>query len=838
MAAPPGKTCPACGKAVDPLRAGPVAIVGGTFHHFCNSACKSRFYEARVASEAATADPPPVTLAAPLTILPAPVAVFEAKGSLEKTAPAPAVAPAEPLEAVVPFAVPRYDTRVLAPLSREVAAEEPPPETRRSPEEDDLPEPADTEDPEEYRGFPADEHEQDDVDGGVVAPASVPLRPTALPARRRAVPVAAVPPGYRLPAVAALAAFLAFFLPFLGLSVASLTLGAVGFGTVLLLVLLVTDREAPRAPLRALSRVPLLVALAGAIIQTLRGDGRSAATVTLAAAILFAVAVGDLVAALVPDPRNRVRALRDRLEAVGAGVFRGDIVRVSAGDTIAADGHVVDGEGAVHLFPEARRVVAVGPFGDERTVVTTLAAGAECTEGAFDLAVDALTTDAQLLHAAEDEAAPELSPRFAALVDRAPYAAPLAALVAAFAAFAGRTDEWDTILAACAGATAFLPYPLVVLSERALADARLRGVLRGVFYTDGDAFDLAARVDAAVLCARGAVLEGAPILCALLTDGSVTEEELIALAAGAERDSKHPMADAIRSAAQDRDVLPAPLLRCEEFPGLGVEARASGETVLVGNRALLLRHGVALGRLEAAATDLESVGKLALFVARAGRLIGLLGFEDRLAPEAHRTIALLHDASIEPILLSGESRASCEAMATQIGIDHVRAEVLPGDRAAEVARLAEAGHILAAVGSPRWDEATLGAPHVAVLLGPGLARRRDDEVNSEYAKDSNRVRRLGEPSTGAAPTILVHDGDGANAAWALAHAKSFDGRFRRALFAVAVPGGAALLGLSFGLAPGALAGLAAAIAAIAVPLVLRDPATPSGLPTTDALPKR
>lgn len=820
MSAAPGKTCPACGKAVDPLRAGPVAIVGGTFHHFCNSACKSRFYEARSASEAATADPPPVTLAAPPTVLPA---------------PAHEPAPAAPATSALPLAIPRYDTRVLAPRAPELAAEEPPPATRRSPEEpdDDADEADDADDapasaPENAESFEKNvDRDGEEADDAVLAPASVPLRPAALPSRRRPVVSAAPTPGYRLPAVAACAAFLAFFLPFLGVSVASFALTAVGGGATLLLVLLVADRQAPRALLRATSRIPLVISLVGAAVHTLHGDARSAASITLAASILFAVAIGDVVAAVVPDPRSRVRALRDRLEAVGAGIFRGDVVRVAAGDTIAADGHVIDGEGAVRLFPEGRRVVRVGAFGDESTVVSALSAGAECTEGAFDLAVDALTTDAQLLHAAEDEAAPELSPRFAALVDRAPYAAPLAALVSAFAAFAGRTDGWDTILAACAGATAFLAYPLVILSERSLAEARVRGVLRGVFYTDGDAFDLAARVDAAVLCARGAVLEGAPILCALVTDGSRSDEELLALAAGAERDSKHPMADAIRAAAHERGVLPAPLLRCEEFPGLGVEARASGETILVGNRALLLRHGVALGRLEASATELESVGKLALFVARAGRLIGLLGFEDRLAPEAHRTIALLHDASIEPILLSGESRASCEAMATQIGVDHVRAEVLPADRAAEVARLAEGGHILAAVGNPRWDEATLGAPHVAILLGPGLSRRREDDSFSEYGKESEGIRRLSEPSTGAAPTILVHDGDGANAAWALAHAKAFDGRFRRALFAVAVPGGAALLGLAFGLAPGALAGLAAAIAAVAVPLVLRDPASPA-----------
>ncbi len=156
----------------------------------------------------------------------------------------------------------------------------------------------------------------------------------------------------------------------------------------------------------------------------------------------------------------------------------------------------------------------------------------------------------------------------------------------------------------------------------------------------------------------------------------------------------------------------------EAVPGHGVQATVGGRTVLVGNRKLLERNGVTPGH-EREAEGLRAGAKTALYVAADGQVLGLIAVADRIRPTARGAVSALHDLGIRVLLLTGDSRATAETVARTLGIDDVRAEVLPGDKAAEVRRLEEQGRRVAMVGDGVNDAPALAAATVGIAIGAG-----------------------------------------------------------------------------------------------------------------------
>lgn len=249
-----------------------------------------------------------------------------------------------------------------------------------------------------------------------------------------------------------------------------------------------------------------------------------------------------------------------------------------------------------------------------------------------------------------------------------------------------------------------------------------RGVVmalrRGIAYRSADAWDRAGRVGVAVFCARGTLLLGEPELAEVESLApKLAPNDVLALAAGAERAEEHPIATAILRAARGRGVRPDGVRNPSPLPGLGVVAVSSnGEELCVGRRTLLLEQRVAIASAEQRITELEGLGRTVVLVALGGRLVGLLALQDGLRPGGRAAVQHLLDAAIEPVLMSGDSRETCDAIARSLDIDHVRPEVLPADRAQEVKRIGETGAGVAVIGHPRVDEQALSAADVAVAL--------------------------------------------------------------------------------------------------------------------------
>lgn len=247
----------------------------------------------------------------------------------------------------------------------------------------------------------------------------------------------------------------------------------------------------------------------------------------------------------------------------------------------------------------------------------------------------------------------------------------------------------------------------------------LLGLRRGIIYKSADAWDRAGRVAVAVFCARGTLLLGEPELAEIEALGDkVSPNDVLALAAGAERTEEHPVATAIVRAAKNRGVRPDGVRNPNHFPGLGVTAVTSaGEELCVGSRALLLEQRVSIASAESRIAELEALGRTVVLVAVGSRLVGLLGLQDGLRSGARAAIQHLLDAQIEPVLMSGDARETCEAIGRSLDIDHVRPEVLPADRGTEVRRLIEAGMSVAVLGHAGADDAALAVADVSIALG-------------------------------------------------------------------------------------------------------------------------
>ena len=226
-----------------------------------------------------------------------------------------------------------------------------------------------------------------------------------------------------------------------------------------------------------------------------------------------------------------------------------------------------------------------------------------------------------------------------------------------------------------------------------------------------------------------------------------TREEVLALAAAAERDSEHPLAEAVLAAAQDAGLqVPRPLA-FQALPGLGVEARVDGATVLLGNRLLMSQRGVPLDGLLPEAERLEAEGKTAVFLAVDGLPAGLLAVADTLKESAPQAVAALKSLGLEVAMLTGDNRRTAEAIARRLGIDQVLAEVLPQDKAAAVRELQQQGLRVAMVGDGINDAPALAQADVGIAMGAGtdIAKEaghvllvRDDPMDVAVAVETAR----------------------------------------------------------------------------------------------------
>ncbi|QKT04171.1 copper-translocating P-type ATPase [Ectothiorhodospiraceae bacterium 2226] len=246
-----------------------------------------------------------------------------------------------------------------------------------------------------------------------------------------------------------------------------------------------------------------------------------------------------------------------------------------------------------------------------------------------------------------------------------------------------------------------------------------KGAESGVLIRHGGALQQARRLTAVMLDKTGTVTAGQPRVTEIIAAPGFEEAEVLRLAAGVERGSEHPLAEAVLAAAQDRG-LEAPAGEAfEAIAGHGVAARVEGRAALFGNERLMRERGVDLGHLREQALALAGRGATPMFLAVDGRAAGLVAVADPVKDDSKAAIARLHRLGLKVVMVTGDRRETAEAVAREVGIDEVFAEVLPQDKSDKVAELQGRGEVVAMVGDGINDAPALARADVGFAIGTG-----------------------------------------------------------------------------------------------------------------------
>ncbi len=244
-----------------------------------------------------------------------------------------------------------------------------------------------------------------------------------------------------------------------------------------------------------------------------------------------------------------------------------------------------------------------------------------------------------------------------------------------------------------------------------------RGAGAGVLIKDAEALERFEKVDTLVIDKTGTLTEGRPALVTIESDGE--DDELLRLAASLERASEHPLASAIVAGANARRLALGEVEDFESLPGRGVRGRIDGRQVALGNAALFAELGVEAQRWAERSEDLRQQGQTVVLVAVDGEARGVLGVADPIKPGASEALAQLRAEGLQVIMLTGDARTTAEAVARELGLTDVRAEVLPEDKAREVERLEATGKIVAMAGDGVNDAPALARASVGIAMGTG-----------------------------------------------------------------------------------------------------------------------
>ena len=263
------------------------------------------------------------------------------------------------------------------------------------------------------------------------------------------------------------------------------------------------------------------------------------------------------------------------------------------------------------------------------------------------------------------------------------------------------------------------PCALGLATPTAIMVGTGKGAENGILIRSAEALERAHRINTVLLDKTGTLTQGKPLVTEIIAAESFSEEDVLRLAASAERRSEHPLAEAIVRAASDRKLKLQSVTDFRAIPGKGVEASVGGKKLILGNLVLMKDKKLALNGLEKEAGRLWEEGKTVMFLGMDGKVIGIVALADTLKPGAREAVGTLHRLGIEVAMLTGDNRRTAEAIAREADIDRVIAEVLPEHKAQEVKKLQGEGKAVAMVGDGINDAPALAQADIGVAIGTG-----------------------------------------------------------------------------------------------------------------------
>ncbi len=406
------------------------------------------------------------------------------------------------------------------------------------------------------------------------------------------------------------------------------------------------------------------------------------------------------------------------VEVPTSEIIPGDLMMVRPGSKVPTDGVVEDGDSDIdesmvtgESLPVAK---TVGSEVIGATVNTTGALRVRATKVGADTALAQIVA---LVQEAQNSKAPGQR-----LADRAAFWLVLVALIGGSVTF----GVW--LLAGAGVPTAILfaitvvvitcPDALGLATPTAIMVGTGLGAKRGVLFKNATALETAARIDTVVMDKTGTLTQGKPEVTDFIAIG-IEEDELLALVAAVERESEHPLAAAVVNYAIGRGTPALDATAFRNVPGHGAGATVQGRQVFVGNRKLMAAEGIDIGPVAEQREELASTGRTAVLVAVDGTAAGVIALADAVRETAAAAVAALHESGIEVVMMTGDNEATAQRIASQLGIDTVIAEVLPGDKSAKVAELQAVGKRVAMVGDGVNDAPALAQADLGIAIGAG-----------------------------------------------------------------------------------------------------------------------
>ena len=396
----------------------------------------------------------------------------------------------------------------------------------------------------------------------------------------------------------------------------------------------------------------------------------------------------------------------------------GDYVLVKPGERIALDGQITEGSSAVD-----ESMITGEPIPVEKEPGDTVVGGTVNRAGSFTFRVTHTgkdTTLQQIIRLVEDaqgRKAPiqHLADRVAGVF--VPIVLVIAVLSFIIWFIAAPTNAFTSALLAFVSVLIIAcPCALGLATPTAIMVATGKAAELGILIKGGDSLERLHKISRIVLDKTGTITEGKPRLTSIASTGLVSEESLLQLAASAEHRSEHPIAEAIVKAATSRSIALSAVTSFTAFPGYGLAATIQGQGVLIGNRAIMEKHGI---QLSSSLPERAHAGGTEVYVAVDGTLAGMFTISDKPRNHSKEGIALIQQEAINVTMLTGDQHSAAKHIAEAVGIHHIIADVRPEDKASAIESFKQQGEIVAMVGDGINDAPALAVSDVGIAIGAG-----------------------------------------------------------------------------------------------------------------------
>jgi len=430
----------------------------------------------------------------------------------------------------------------------------------------------------------------------------------------------------------------------------------------------------------------------------------------------------DAIRALLDLAPPKATVVRDgvELEIPTAEVQVGELLLIRPGSKVPVDAEVLEGESSVDESMVTGESMPVSKHPGETLIGATINKNGTLRARATAVGSDtALAQIVKLVQEAQNSKAPAQR-----LADKAAFWLVLVALVGGVGTFlvwkfVVGADTQEALVYAITVVVITCPDALGLATPTAIMVGTGLGAQRGILFKNAVALEQAAKLDTVVLDKTGTLTRGEPEVVAIATADGVPENDVLRLVAAAERESEHPLAEAIVAAAKSRGLETAKVDRFEAVPGHGALATVEGKQLAIGNARLLERERIELDGLMPRARELAGEGRTVVQVAIDGRAVALIAIADAPRDTARAAVEALERQHINPVMLTGDNRQTAERIGTELGIGKVIADVLPGDKAGVVKTLQERGNDVAMVGDGVNDAPALAQADVGIAIGAG-----------------------------------------------------------------------------------------------------------------------